>query len=376
MPPTRIGYRVLICIVTLPAVVQAAQLTVAPGQSVGDSLRHLRPGDTLVLRAGQHRGSLTIEQLTGTAAAPITIRGEPGAVIVPSERDGILFYPQPSAHVVVEGLKIEHAARAGIIISHGEHITIRNCQLGNHGVWGVQTTMSDYITVENCELYGSQREHGVYFSTTDHPVARGNRIHDNGGCGIHNNGDRREGGDGMITGGLYEQNVIYNNGRRGGAAINLDGVEQSVIRNNLLYNNLAGGIVSFHGDGARGGAQNEFDHNTIYFAPSAGRFGIKLSEGEACVVTNNIIVCGRGPALDLDPAALRGLRSDRNVLLRLQSAQPLEYNGRPFGLREWQQMTRQDQHSLSVDPAFVDPARGDFMLRPGSPAVGCGVPGR
>jgi hypothetical protein len=193
----------------LPAVALARDVVVAPGQPLADKARQLQPGDRLVLKPGVYRGSLTFSGLSGTAQAPITIHGETGAQIQPTERDGILFWPKTCQYIIVEGIKIEGAARAGIVIGNSQHIVIRNCVLGNNGIWGVQTTMSDHITVENCELYGSKREHGVYFSTTDHPIARNNRIHDNAGCGIHNNGDANEGGDGMITGGLYENNLIY-----------------------------------------------------------------------------------------------------------------------------------------------------------------------
>ena len=41
------------------------------------------------------------------------------------------------------------------------------------------------------------------------------------------------GADGIISGALVENNVIYNNGLGGGSGINCDGVQNSVIRNNL-----------------------------------------------------------------------------------------------------------------------------------------------
>jgi len=338
-----------------------AEVTTAPGEDAAAKIKALKPGDTLLFKAGQHKGSLTIAGLKGTAEAPITLKGEKGAEIVPTAQDGLLFWGGESTYVIVEGLKIENASRAGIIVSAGKHITIRDCRIGNNGKWGVQTTMSDSIIVENCELYGSKKEHGVYFSTTDHPVARGNRTHDNAGCGIHNNGDKSEGGDGMITGGLYENNVIYNCGKGGGAAINMDSVETSIVRNNLIYNNAAGGIVAFHGDGDHSGAGNCFYNNTVYFQKGAGRFGLKIADGAKDTgVKNNILICGRGPAMEIDADSNVGLVSDHNLLLRLGGGVPVAFGGKDLSLKEWQKAASQDAHSLSVDPQFAEAGKADF----------------
>ena len=50
--------------------------------------------------------------------------------------------------------------------------------------------------------------------------------------GIHINGDISEGGVGLVTHALIEGNRIYNNGQNG---INADGLQSSVIQNNLIY---------------------------------------------------------------------------------------------------------------------------------------------
>jgi len=376
----RVGRPLLVLVVgtwVLSAGLHAAEQVVSPGESIGAKVQNLRPGDALLVRKGVYNESITISGLKGIQAAPIVIKGEPGAEIALARgQDGILFYGGGgSAWVIVDGLKITGARRAGILISGSHHITIRNCISGNNGRWGIQSTLSDYLTVENCELFGSRREHGVYFSTTEHPVARNNKIHDNAGCGIHMNGDRREGGDGIITGGLLEKNVIYNCGlRRGGAAINMDGVEKTLVRNNLIYNNGAGGITVFHGDGLRSGTGNEFCNNTLYFQPGKGRFGLQLFHGaKDTTVRNNIFIGGRGPALEIDQASLAGLKSDCNIFFQQGGGQPVELGGQRMTLDVWKQKTSQDAHSTSAEPKFVNLAGGDFHLAGGSPGIDKGA---
>jgi hypothetical protein len=90
----------------------------------------------------------------------------------------------------------------------------------------------------------------------DRPVVRRNLIWGNHSCGLHMNGDASQGGDGVISDALVERNVIFDNGNGdpafgapGGSAINCDGVQDSVIRNNLLWNDHKTGIALYRIDG-------------------------------------------------------------------------------------------------------------------------------
>ena len=135
-------------------------------------------------------------------------------------------------------------------IDNAHHVTVRNCTFADNGTWGLFTDFSDYTTVENSEAYGSVDEHGIYISnSSDSPTIRGNRLHDNNGCGLHMNGDISMGGDGIISYAVVENNIVYENGLGGGSGINMDGVTDSVVRNNLLYNNHASGISLYQIDG-------------------------------------------------------------------------------------------------------------------------------
>jgi parallel beta-helix repeat protein len=102
--------------------------------------------------------------------------------------------------------------------------------------------------VENNTASRSVSQHGIYVSNScDRPTVRGNVCWGNYMCGIHMNGDATSSGDGLIQYALVENNIVYDNGIGGGSGINCDGVQDSVFRNNLLYNNHASGISLYKG---------------------------------------------------------------------------------------------------------------------------------
>lgn len=324
----------------------AEMVRIGPTDDAELAASRLKPGDVMLVSSGRYAKGWTIGNLRGEENAPITIRGEDGAMLVPEkERDGILLW-QNSAWVIIESLGIEQAGRVGIVINGSSNIVVRNCTIRNNGRWGIQTCMSEDITVENCDISGSRDEHGIYFSTTDRPAARNCRIHDNAGCGIHLNGDASEGGDGMISGAIIEDNDISRNGRLGGAAVNMDGVKQSMVRRNRISDNYAGGIVVFHTDGARTGGGNRIIENTVVFEKGRGRYGVGLSGGAAdTVIVSNVLVCGKGPALTVSADSARGLVCDFNRYYVHGSGRPMRYGGRRMTLEKWRKRMGTDAHS-------------------------------
>src|SRR6185436_17330077 len=118
----------------------------------------------------------------------------------------------------------------------------------------------------------------------------------NRNAGFHLNGDLSQGGDGQISFALIEKNIIWENGVGGASGINCDGVSDSTIRNNLLYNNHASGISLYAVDGAQGSSRNQVYHNTIVMASNA-RWCINIptaTDGQpnptGNVVRNNILI--------------------------------------------------------------------------------------
>lgn len=342
-----------------------------PWKSIRHAATQVSAGDTVLINPGSYEGDIYVDT-DGTAAEPVTFRANgPGVIIEGSGGDRDAFFIEFADYVVVEGLTIQHATRAGLRISMSDHVTIRRCTFADNGTWGLFTDFSDYTTVEDSESYGSEDEHGIYISnSSDYPIIRHNRLHHNRGCGLHMNGDISMGGDGIISNGLVEGNTIYENGLGGGSGINMDGVTHSMVRNNLLYNNHAGGITLYQIDGGSGSHDNKVYNNTVLM-PSDGRWAINIPNISDTnnKLFNNIAYTThtwRG-SISIASPTLAGFESDYNVVMDRFSVD--DGNSR-INLLAWQAFGY-DTHSIIATPIqlFINPASADYRLKPGSPAI-------
>lgn len=185
-------------------------------------------------------------------------------------------------------------------------------------------------------------------------------------------------GQGMLSdmGGIYTCstpgsriafNVIHDVVRRdyGGWGIYTDeGCHDVLIEKNLVYRCQDGALFAHHSRsitaennilalnryaqvdrGGIGGFELAFRCNLVYFleGKAIGSYGIGRSGREVCTF-------------------------DRN-LYWYASGRPVLFGDKSFS--EWQ-AAGQDKNSLIANPLFVDPEKGDFRLRPGSPAAQTG----
>ncbi|HYT61554.1 MAG TPA: right-handed parallel beta-helix repeat-containing protein [Haliangiales bacterium] len=349
-----------------------------PLREIRAALELVAPGDSILVADGTYLG-FDVDSRTGTASAPITVRSVgTNAVVVKTtdrgdNRDTIHIID--SAFVIIDGLRSFDANRAALRVEGGTHITVRNCVLGNNATWGLFTDFSDDLLIENNECYASAAQHGIYVSNSgDRPTLRGNRCHDNFGSGIQLNADVNiQPGDGIITGALIENNVLYNNGAGGGGAVNLDGVQDSVIRNNLLFNNHASGIILFQIDGAEGPRGNQVYHNTIDMAAD-GRWDLNFLQTTGTnVARNNILLTRhsfRGGLRFGDANDVANTDSDYNVVTRITPD-----DNAILTLAEWQAQGR-ELHSITgtLTNLFVDTTVGNYHLLTNASAVDVAQP--
>ncbi len=162
-------------------------------------------------------------------------------------------------------------------------------------------------------------------------------------------------------------NVVHDVMRRdyGGWGIYPDqGSHDMMIRKNLVYRCQDGALFAHHNHditvesnlfafnrtaqverGGIGGFELTFRRNVVYYldGKAIGTYGGKRWGRDVCAFDRNLYWNAPG--------------------------RPALFAGKSFS--EWQ-AGGQDQDSLLADPLFVDPAQGDFTLRPGSPAARIG----
>ena len=179
------------------------------------------------------------------------------------------------------------------------------------------------------------------------------------------NGDLSQGGDGIISGTLVSGNRIYNNGVGGGSGINMDGVKNSRIENNLIYGNHASGISLYKIDGTSGSTGN-----TVHLRSQRRRWALNIQSGSRQYGLN--ILATHPGAIDISADSMSGFVSDYNAVI---SRFTTDGGSSIKTLAQWQASTGKDVHSLVATAAnlFVNPGGNDYHLLTTSPAKNAGT---
>lgn len=345
-----------------------------PWKTIQKAADTIGAGSTVLIQPGTYRDAVYIA-IEATANSPVIFKGNGAGVVIDADgvdRDAV--YIEASSYVTWENIRIQDAPRAGLRVSVSNHVTIRNNVFANNARWGLFTDFSDDLLIEGNESFGATIEHGIYFSNSgDRPTIRGNVIHDNYANGLHMNGDIYSGGDGIITSAVVEGNYIYNNGVGGGSGINMDGVQSSTVRNNVIFNTHASGISMYQIDGGICSRNNKVYHNTIVVA-SDGRWAINIPN-DGCTgnkIISNILYSNHGyrGAINVVSGAQSGFESDYNVV---EGVFTTNDGDSILSFTQWKALGYDSHSKVSTPSALFINATSNFHLKSGSPAIDAGL---
>ena len=169
---------------------------------------------------------------------------------------------------------------------------------------------------------------------------------------------------------VLRYNVVHDDGTHG-IFTNYVPSQHNQILHNLIYNHPNGACIMANY------IHHEIDSNTCYNS----RIGIHLYVSSTTqqtgdiAIKNNIIVKSSLHQVFIEPGVDGPFDfSDNDYYPDGPAA--FNWKGARFNFSAWQKEAGQDKHSVAADPAFVAPVPNqpfDFVLRPGSPAIGKGA---
>jgi len=320
-----------------------------------------------------------IRNKNGTSTNPITFLATGNNVVVnqPGPIRNDIINVENADYVMVDGFIARDAPGNGngIRVVVSDHCVVRNNFCDNNAERGIFTGFTDDIIIENNVCANSIDEHGIYVSnSSDRPIIRYNECYGNSGTGIQINADLSSGGDGITSDAQIYGNIIHDN--KLAAGINLDGAVNTIIYNNLIYNNHSSqGIALYRGDGAVASSGAKIYNNTI-IVPTDGRWGILVRAGANAntEIYNNIIINLHAWRGCISLESTTGFFSDYNILNDKMSVSG-DGPDDVISLAAWQGFGF-DTNSLLADTLpliFTNPTANDYTLASGSQAIDTGT---
>lgn len=359
--------------------------------------------------------------------------GAPGQVIIdkPCQADGArwMVYLRAAHHVILDGFNLAGAGEPGVLPPKGpwagimldgdfsktgklaHHLAIVGNFSHNHAQWGLHSTDTHSVLIQDNLFARSAREHSAYVSDgSDNYVIRRNVFFESHTCGLQCNLDpeaslaevkrhpafrdypamapTRAWADGLMklaaerfgehgfpdgrgVNFIIEENVINRNGRRGGGALNLAGLQASLIQNNLIYDNYNHGIAQWnnanHFDAAAveappataseaaslerlpqwGCHDNLIRNNTVLMSNTKRAAMLLVNGSYGCRLRNNIFLNDADVSIDVDAVSVFRLDAGHDVIGTAR------YRAEPFDLPPKTEL------SPAVRAAAISPAEGN-----------------
>jgi fibronectin type 3 domain-containing protein len=279
----------------------AAGSQAAPWKTLQQAADSVQAGDTVNVLAGSYAGFTVTAD--GTASAPITFLAQPGAKVVSQSAlttaAAIGIDLDHTSYVVVDGFTVDGAAFAGYIGirsfggdgSPAVGNVIRNNTLSGFDYCGILASWQDRGVCQG-NVISNNRRNGIYYGNSGvDSLIVGNTMTDMGKHGIMLNGDANAGGNGLMLRMTISGNTILGTGRDtsngDGAGVCAQGLQDSVLSNNLIADTYTDGIRLDQGPDAGGGSDNNsVVNNTIN---GCGGNCVSIRQGSFNRIFNNVL---------------------------------------------------------------------------------------
>ena len=391
-----------------------------PLRHIQTAINRASPGNRLHILPGTYSENLDINKdliLTGESVSPEDIAVE-GRDVGPLIRVG-------AVKCSLNNLTVRNSRGDGIFMQDvwrsdettpTAELALKKLIVKNNSGHGIDSLSGGSLSVEDCDI-SSNTGDGIYLEQTGF-ILKNNRVHDNSGYGIN-----------VITvtfpdspAGTIEQNQIKQN-KSGG--VREHSCNQAIIKNNEIVNNPGTGITLSWGDaqivnnlirdnqgaGIGGdGVDIKITGNTIEGCSGEGirlvdvwgdissniignnsGAGLVLGKGQVNI-ENNLIVKNQQEGISTSLLGGRlinntvaynngGVRIDASLVSSIIKVvnDIICYNGWDYDCTmnasscDLGSGNLSGEKNISKEPLFVDPAKGDYHLLPGSPCIDAGT---
>ncbi|WP_374724257.1 nitrous oxide reductase family maturation protein NosD [Calidifontibacillus erzurumensis] len=242
-----------------------------PYKTISAALKKAENGDTIKVYPGNYKEKLEINK----AVSLVSIEKH-SAVIEGDNNKHIITIKSPN--VVINGFKITNSGKnfldndAGILIEKSDQTQIVN-NLFEDVLFGIYVDSSEGNLIKNNEIYGlkekkfSERGNGIHFYNSKNNIVEGNTITDVRDGMYFDHTDQTIVMNNKVTGIRYGLHYMWSN--------------ENTFKNNYFSNNVSGAAIMF--SKKINLEQNVFENNRGYRA-----YGMFFQTAEDSVVENNL----------------------------------------------------------------------------------------